>query len=84
MNAHEKTQLTHVRIKCAHEDSNCDTAVTKIFNLMILASSESSSPTKVIQYPHIKKDFIFPHNDNNFNVPKSILNGQTHIYEHNA
>ena len=62
MNVHNKTQLTHTRINCILKDSSCDTPLSKILKLTILASNASSSLTKVFKCPHTKNDFIFTHN----------------------
>ena len=72
MNAHNKTQLTHERIKCALKHSICDKSSSKIFKITILSSNASSNSTKVIKCPHIKNDSILTHIDTQFKVPKSI------------
>lgn len=72
MDAHNETQLTHARITCALKGSSCDTPLSNIFKLMILASNASSRLTKVIKCPHIKNYPIITHNDTQFKVSKSI------------
>ena len=62
MNVHNKAQLTHARINCILKDSSCDTPLSKILKLTILASNASSSSTKVFKCPHTKNDSIFTHN----------------------
>ncbi|KAG5580097.1 hypothetical protein H5410_050724, partial [Solanum commersonii] len=55
MNVHNKTQLTHARINCILKDSSCDTPLSKILKLTILASNASSSSTNVFICPHTKE-----------------------------
>ncbi|KAG5631676.1 hypothetical protein H5410_003393, partial [Solanum commersonii] len=62
MTVHNKTQLTHARINCILKDSSCDTPLSKILKLTILASNASSSSTKVFKCPHTNNDSIFTHN----------------------
>ncbi|KAG5571227.1 hypothetical protein H5410_060993 [Solanum commersonii] len=49
MNVHNKTQLTHATINCILKDSSCDTLLSKILKLTILALNASSSSTKLTQ-----------------------------------
>ncbi|KAG5580039.1 hypothetical protein H5410_050666 [Solanum commersonii] len=62
MNAHNKTQFTYAKIKCALKDSSCDSPISKNLMLTILASNASSSSTKVFKCPHTRSDSIFIHN----------------------
>ena len=62
MNAHNKTQFTYAKIKCALKDSSCDSPISKNLMLTILASNASSNSTKVLKCPHNKDDSIFTHN----------------------
>ncbi|KAG5619953.1 hypothetical protein H5410_005171 [Solanum commersonii] len=62
MNVHNKAQLTYARINNIPKDSSCDTPLSKILKLTILASNASSSSTKVFKCPHTKNDSIFTHN----------------------
>ena len=55
LNAKNKAQLTHAKIKW-------------FFKIIVIASNESSSSTKVIKLPHNKEYPIFTHNDTQFNV----------------
>ncbi|KAG5580504.1 hypothetical protein H5410_051131 [Solanum commersonii] len=71
MNAHNKTQFTYAKIKCALKDSSCDSPISKNLMLTILASNESSSSTKVFKCPQIRNDSIFTHNGLQFKVPES-------------
>ncbi|KAG5631612.1 hypothetical protein H5410_003329, partial [Solanum commersonii] len=57
-----KTQLTNARIHYVLKDSSCDTPLSKILKLTILASNASSSSTKVFKFSHTKNDSIFTHN----------------------
>ncbi|KAG5590606.1 hypothetical protein H5410_041120 [Solanum commersonii] len=59
MNLHNKTQLTHARINCKLKDSSCDTPLSEILKLTILASNASSNSTMVFKYPHTKNYSIF-------------------------
>ncbi|KAG5610919.1 hypothetical protein H5410_022200 [Solanum commersonii] len=59
MNAHNKTQFTFAKIKCALKDSSCDSPISKNLMLTILASNASSSSTKVFKCPHTRNDYIF-------------------------
>ena len=43
VNAHNKSQLTLARINCALKGSSCDTPLSKIFKLTILAFYTSSN-----------------------------------------
>ncbi|KAG5595673.1 hypothetical protein H5410_036905, partial [Solanum commersonii] len=61
MNAHNKTQISYAKIKCALKDSSCDSPISKNLVLTILASNASSSSTKVFKCPHTRNDFIFTH-----------------------
>ncbi|KAG5586967.1 hypothetical protein H5410_047401 [Solanum commersonii] len=61
MNAHNKTQFTYAKIKCALKDSSCDSPISKYLMLTILASNTSSSSTKVFKCPHTRNDSIFTH-----------------------
>ncbi|KAG5571378.1 hypothetical protein H5410_061144 [Solanum commersonii] len=45
MNAHNKTQFTYAKIKCALKDSTCDSLISTNLMLTILASNASSSLT---------------------------------------
>ena len=56
MNAHNKTQFTYAKIKCALKDSSCDSPISKNLTLTILASNASSSSTIVFKCPHTKND----------------------------
>ncbi|KAG5631224.1 hypothetical protein H5410_002941 [Solanum commersonii] len=49
INLHNKAQLTHARINCILKDSSCETPLSKILKLTILASNASSSSTKLTQ-----------------------------------
>ncbi|KAG5619702.1 hypothetical protein H5410_004920 [Solanum commersonii] len=62
MNAHNKTQFTYAKIKCALKDSSCDSPISKNLMHTILASNASSSSTKVFKFPHKRNDSIFTHN----------------------
>ncbi|KAG5587435.1 hypothetical protein H5410_047869 [Solanum commersonii] len=62
MNVHNNTQLTHAMINSVLKDSSCDTPLSKILKLTILASNASSSSTKVFKCPHTKNDSIFTQN----------------------
>ncbi|KAG5590734.1 hypothetical protein H5410_041248 [Solanum commersonii] len=44
-----QTQLTHTRINCILKDSSCDTPLSKILKLTILASNSSPSSTNLTQ-----------------------------------
>ena len=71
MNAHNKTQFTYAKIKCALKDSSCDTPLPKILMLAILATCASSSSTKVLKCPYTK---MIPYSHTilqQFIVPKS-------------
>ncbi|KAG5595620.1 hypothetical protein H5410_036852 [Solanum commersonii] len=57
-----KTQFAHKKVKYALKVSSCDTPLSKILNLTILASNASSNSTKVFKCPHTKNDSIFTHN----------------------
>ncbi|KAG5580178.1 hypothetical protein H5410_050805 [Solanum commersonii] len=57
MNVHNKTQLTHARINCILKDSSCDTPLSKILKLIILASNASSISTMVCPYFPINNCF---------------------------
>ncbi|KAG5632575.1 hypothetical protein H5410_004292, partial [Solanum commersonii] len=59
MNAHNKTQFTYAKIKCALKNSSCDSLISTNLMLTILASNASSSSTIVFKYPHPKNDSIF-------------------------
>ncbi|KAG5614637.1 hypothetical protein H5410_014461 [Solanum commersonii] len=48
MNIHNKIQITYAQINCVLKDSSCDTPLTEILVLAILATCESSSSTKSI------------------------------------
>ncbi|KAG5610957.1 hypothetical protein H5410_022238 [Solanum commersonii] len=61
MNAHNKTQVTYAKIKCALKDSSCDSPISKYLMLTILASNASSSSTKVFKCPHKRNDSNFTH-----------------------
>ncbi|KAG5586025.1 hypothetical protein H5410_046459, partial [Solanum commersonii] len=71
MNAHNKTQFTYAKIKCALKYSSCDSPISKNLMLTILASNASSISTKVFKCPHTRNDSIFTHNGLQFKVPKS-------------
>ncbi|KAG5599704.1 hypothetical protein H5410_031074, partial [Solanum commersonii] len=59
MNAHNKTQFTYAKNKCALKDSICDSPISKNLMPTILASNASSSLTKVFKCPHTRNDSIF-------------------------
>ncbi|KAG5590285.1 hypothetical protein H5410_040799 [Solanum commersonii] len=59
INIHNKTQTTYAKINCALKDSSCDSPITMIRMLTILASNASSSTTIVFKCPHTKNDFVF-------------------------
>ncbi|KAG5610347.1 hypothetical protein H5410_021628, partial [Solanum commersonii] len=59
MNAHNKTQFTYAKIKCALKDSSYDSLISKTLMLTILASNASSSSTILFKCPHTKNDSIF-------------------------
>ncbi|KAG5599446.1 hypothetical protein H5410_030816 [Solanum commersonii] len=61
MSAHNKTQFTYAKIKCALKDSSCDSSISKNLMLTILALNASSSSTIVLKCPHTKNDTIFTH-----------------------
>ena len=61
MSAHNKTQFTYARINCVLKDSSCDTPLSKILKLAILATNASSSSTTVSECPHTKNDSIITH-----------------------
>ncbi|KAG5584870.1 hypothetical protein H5410_045304, partial [Solanum commersonii] len=71
MNAHNKTQFTYAKIKCALKDSSCDSLISKNLMLTILASNVSLSSTKVFKCPHIRNDSIFTHNGLQFKDSES-------------
>ncbi|KAG5631098.1 hypothetical protein H5410_002815 [Solanum commersonii] len=62
MNVHNKAQITPARISFTLKDSRCDTPLSKILKLTILASNASSSSKKEIKFPHTKNESIFTHN----------------------
>ncbi|KAG5576714.1 hypothetical protein H5410_056848 [Solanum commersonii] len=51
----QKTQLTHARINSVLKDSSCDTPLSNILKLTILASNASSRSTKEFRFPHTKE-----------------------------
>ncbi|KAG5611735.1 hypothetical protein H5410_023016 [Solanum commersonii] len=52
---HNKAQITHARISCIFKDSSCDTPLSNILKLTMLALNTSSSSTKEIKCPHTKE-----------------------------
>ena len=60
--AHNKTQVTHARFKCAFKNSSCDSPLSKILNFTLLASNSSSSSTNVQELLNTKIDSIFKGN----------------------
>ncbi|KAG5576175.1 hypothetical protein H5410_056309, partial [Solanum commersonii] len=62
MNAHNKTQFTYAKIKCALKDSSCDSLISKNLMLTLLSSNASSSSTKMFKCPHTRNDSILAHN----------------------
>ncbi|KAG5631399.1 hypothetical protein H5410_003116 [Solanum commersonii] len=61
MNVHDKTQTIYESINCVLKDSSCDTPLSKILKLVLLASNASSSSTKAFECPHTNDDSIFTH-----------------------
>ncbi|KAG5594929.1 hypothetical protein H5410_036161, partial [Solanum commersonii] len=55
MNAHNKTQFSYAKIKCALKDSSCDSPISTNLMLTILASNASSSLTKMLKCPSHKE-----------------------------
>ncbi|KAG5595450.1 hypothetical protein H5410_036682 [Solanum commersonii] len=58
-NAHNKTQFSYAKIKCALKDSSYDSPISKNLMLTILVLNASSSSTKVFKCPHTNDDSIF-------------------------
>ncbi|KAG5575810.1 hypothetical protein H5410_055944 [Solanum commersonii] len=90
-NAHNKTQFTYAKIKCALKDSSCNSPISKNLMLTILASNASSSSTKVFKCPHTKNDSIFtqssPFKSSKSEAmltltKKSIMHNFTHRFSH--
>jgi len=71
MNAHNKTQFTYAKIKCALKDSSCDSPISTNLMLTILASNASSSSTIVFKCPHTKNDSIFTQKVSQFKALES-------------
>ncbi|KAG5571974.1 hypothetical protein H5410_061740 [Solanum commersonii] len=61
INAHNMTQFTYAKIKCALKNSSCDSPISKNLKLTILASNASLSSTKNFKFPHTRNDSIFTH-----------------------
>ncbi|KAG5599028.1 hypothetical protein H5410_030398 [Solanum commersonii] len=80
------TQLTDARINCALKDLSCDSPLSKILKLTILASNASSSSTKVLKCPHARNDSIITHNGSTIYSSGITINTHTHTHkdEHNA
>ncbi|KAG5595503.1 hypothetical protein H5410_036735 [Solanum commersonii] len=71
MNAHNKTQFTYAKIKCALKDSSCDSPISKNLMLTIVASNASPSSTKVFKCPHTRNESIFTHNGLQYKASES-------------
>ncbi|KAG5630133.1 hypothetical protein H5410_001850 [Solanum commersonii] len=62
MNAHNKTQFTNSKIKCALKDLSCYSPISMKIMFTILDSNANSGSTKVFEWPNRKNDSIISHN----------------------
>ncbi|KAG5571596.1 hypothetical protein H5410_061362 [Solanum commersonii] len=91
INAHNKTQFTYAKIKCALKDSSCDSLISTNLMLTILASNASSSSTVMFKCPHTKNDSMFTQWFHSLNLEsdatltltkKYLMHAFTHRFSH--
>ena len=78
----QQVQTTHTMPNCALKDSNCDSPLSKMIKLTILASNSSLSSIKVLKWPHNKDNSIFTQNPSTIWSFEITYNSHTHKDEH--